>query len=189
MCWNLTTITKLTILGRTWHTTERADSSSLLLARQSDKEGDLRGPHCRFWGTRGTSRIQIPPRHHDTSAGATPTTIAKLNCTILNFYIPYVNIASIYRAPVTRATLFDALLCFGGFFFLFLTFLGEIVWDFRWQERLCWSRSGEWRSLTRSRPATSPEPPARPKRPNPPSVLTTDDLFLDNFKVKFKKNT
>lgn len=75
--------------GRTWHTMEREDSSSLSLSRQSDRDGDLRGGHLGALSQVGDSSgvgsrdgVTGGPRHHDTSAGATPTTTARLSFTI-----------------------------------------------------------------------------------------------------------
>ncbi|CAG4907063.1 unnamed protein product [Colias eurytheme] len=78
---------RLTIFGLTWHTTERAESSSLL-SKQSDREGDRLAGHGLARSrqgdvvTSGCSHGPLP-RHHDTSAGATPTTIASPNLTII----------------------------------------------------------------------------------------------------------
>lgn len=83
----LTVDWSLTSLGLTWQTMDLADSSSLLLSRQSDSEGERcgqRGSLSESVGLHGLSSAGAgPPRHHDTSAGATPTTIARPSFTIV----------------------------------------------------------------------------------------------------------
>ncbi|CAH0702045.1 unnamed protein product [Spodoptera exigua] len=81
----------LTTLGLTRQTIDRADeSSSLLLSRQSDRDGERCGGHdFGAFSELGEGKTSgggnhVPwPRHHDTSAGATPTTIASPNRTIM----------------------------------------------------------------------------------------------------------
>ncbi|CAH2266430.1 jg1026 [Pararge aegeria aegeria] len=68
-------------------TIDLAESSSLVLSKQSDRDGDLRGHFTDFSEqglcTNGGGNHEPWPRHQDTRAGATPTTIANPSRTII----------------------------------------------------------------------------------------------------------
>lgn len=97
----------LTTLGLTRQTIDRAEdeSSSLLLSRQSERDGERFGGHVSsgLSGLRSSCFSEVEdisdggvhgtwPRHHETSAGATPTTIANPKRTIVKSLVLFLRV-------------------------------------------------------------------------------------------------